>query len=104
MGFPEVVRGVHAPTLVVWGRYDAWVDPRDAERFAADIRGARVVLIESGHMPQEERPAETAALVSDFLDAQAGTRTASAVSKGPRGGMPCPKRRAFACSGPSTSS
>jgi pimeloyl-ACP methyl ester carboxylesterase len=87
MGFPEVVRGVHAPTLVVWGRYDAWVDPRDAERFAADIRGARVVLVESGHMPQEERPAETAALISDFLDAQAGTRTASAVSKGPRGGM-----------------
>jgi pimeloyl-ACP methyl ester carboxylesterase len=78
MGFPEIVRSVHAPTLVVWGRYDAWVSPRDAERFASDIPGARVVLLESGHMPQEERPTETAALIDDFLAATPGTRMAGA--------------------------
>jgi pimeloyl-ACP methyl ester carboxylesterase len=65
--FPGVIRQVRAPTLIVWGRYDTWIPPRDAERFAADIAGARVVMMESGHMPQEERPAETAALIEEFL-------------------------------------
>jgi pimeloyl-ACP methyl ester carboxylesterase len=67
--FPGVIRDVRAPTLVVWGRYDTWIPPRDAQRFAADIPGARVVLVETGHMPQEERPAETAALIEEFLGA-----------------------------------
>jgi pimeloyl-ACP methyl ester carboxylesterase len=67
LGFPEVIRSVHAPTLVVWGRYDTWIPVRDAARFAADIPGAQVVLVDAGHMPQEERPAETAALVARFL-------------------------------------
>lgn len=71
LGFPEIVRSVQAPTLVVWGRYDAWIPSRDAERFAADIRGARVVLLESGHMPEEERPQETAALIEGFITAAA---------------------------------
>ena len=77
LGFPEIVRGVRAPTLVVWGRYDAWITPRDAERFASDIPGARVVLVEAGHMPQEERPAETAGLIEEFLAGPPETRTAS---------------------------
>jgi pimeloyl-ACP methyl ester carboxylesterase len=80
LGFPAIVRGVKAPTLVVWGRYDAWIPVRDAERFAADIPGARIALVEAGHMPQEERPQDTAALIQEFLDVGAGTRTASVVS------------------------
>jgi len=69
MDFPEAVRRVKAPTLVIWGRYDEWIPLRDAQRFAADIPGARVAVVESGHMPQEERPAETAALIAPFLAA-----------------------------------
>jgi pimeloyl-ACP methyl ester carboxylesterase len=67
LGFPGVVREVRAPTLIVWGRYDTWIPVRDAARFAADIPGARVALVDAGHMPQEERPAETAALMGEFL-------------------------------------
>ena len=67
LGFPGVVRQVRAPTLIVWGRYDAWIPVRDASRFASDMPGARVALVEAGHMPQEERPAETAALIEAFL-------------------------------------
>jgi pimeloyl-ACP methyl ester carboxylesterase len=83
--FPDVIRGVRAPTLIVWGRYDTWIPPRDAQRFAADIRGARVVLVETGHMPQEERPAETAALIEEFLAAgvSAPARPASPAPSGP---------------------
>lgn len=72
--FPGVIREVRAPTLIVWGRYDTWIPPRDAERFAADIPGARVVTTETGHMPQEERPAETAALIEEFLSAELSAR------------------------------
>jgi len=80
--FPGVIRGVRAPTLIVWGRHDTWIPPRDAQRFAADIPGARVVMVETGHMPQEERPAETAALVEEFLKAE--------VSAPGRPGSPAP--------------
>jgi pimeloyl-ACP methyl ester carboxylesterase len=69
LGLPGLVRRVRAPTLVLWGRYDQWVSPNDAQRFAADIPGARVEMLEAGHMPQEERPQETAALIEAFLDA-----------------------------------
>ena len=67
LGFPGIVHSVRAPTLILWGRYDEWIPVRDADRFAADIPGARVALMDAGHMPQEERPAETAALIEDFL-------------------------------------
>jgi pimeloyl-ACP methyl ester carboxylesterase len=77
MGFPEIVREVRAPTLVLWGRFDRWIPARDAERFGSDIPGARVVLLDAGHMPQEERPAETAALIEEFLEGAPATRMAS---------------------------
>jgi pimeloyl-ACP methyl ester carboxylesterase len=70
LGLPGIVRTVHAPTLVLWGRFDTWVAPGDAAKFAADIPGAQVVMLDAGHMPQEERPAETAALIESFLDAR----------------------------------
>jgi pimeloyl-ACP methyl ester carboxylesterase len=79
LGFPGVIRGVRAPTLIVWGRYDTWIPPRDAARFAADIPGARIVFVEAGHMPQEERPSETAVLIEEFLPGP-GTGAARAVS------------------------
>ena len=83
--FPGVIRGVRAPTLILWGRYDTWIPPRDAGRFAADIPGARVLMMEAGHMPQEERPAETAARVEEFLGAElsAPARPASPAPSAP---------------------
>lgn len=69
LGLPDIVRTVRAPTLVIWGRFDKWVSPGDAGKFAADIPGAQVAMVDAGHMPQEERPAETAALIEAFLDA-----------------------------------
>ena len=83
--FPGVIREVRAPTLILWGRYDTWIPPRDADRFAADIPGARVVMMETGHMPQEERPAETAARVEEFLGAElsAPARPASPAPSAP---------------------
>jgi pimeloyl-ACP methyl ester carboxylesterase len=63
---PDLAR-IEARTLVLWGRYDPWLPLEDADRFTAAIPGARKVVLETGHMPQEEKPLEVAKLVGDFL-------------------------------------
>jgi pimeloyl-ACP methyl ester carboxylesterase len=66
----EALARVSAPTLVVWGREDAWIPVADAERFRAALPGSRVVVLDGcGHLPQEERPAEVARLIAEFLAA-----------------------------------
>lgn len=65
--FVPELGAIEAPTLVVWGRFDPWLPQEDADRFVSAIKGARKVTVETGHMPQEERPAEIARLVGEFL-------------------------------------
>jgi pimeloyl-ACP methyl ester carboxylesterase len=68
--FAALARRVTAPTLVLWGANDRWIDVADADRFLAAMPAARKVVIEAcGHMPQEEKPEDVAALVRDFLQA-----------------------------------
>ena len=67
-GVVERLGRVRAPTLVVWGREDRWIPVGDAKRFADAIPGAQVVVIDGcGHVPQEERPEETAAAILAFI-------------------------------------
>jgi pimeloyl-ACP methyl ester carboxylesterase len=69
LGLPEAIGRIRAPTLIVWGAQDTWVPLADADRFLAAIPGARKAVIEAcGHVPQEERPRETIALLTEFLD------------------------------------
>jgi pimeloyl-ACP methyl ester carboxylesterase len=69
MGVRDLVARVRVPTLVLWGREDAWVPVEHADRFVAAIPGSRKVVIEGcGHLPQEERPAEVTRLLQEFLD------------------------------------
>ncbi len=64
----DALAKVRAPTLVVWGRQDAWIPLADAARFSSAIAGSRQVLIaDSGHLPQEERPQELLAYLRPFL-------------------------------------
>ena len=66
--FEKLLRKVTAPALILWGREDEWIPLRDAGRFAGALPGSRVVVLDRcGHMPQEERPAEVARLISEFL-------------------------------------
>jgi len=57
------------PTLVVWGAEDRALPVELAHAFAQLIPGARepVVLAGAGHFLQEDRPAELAAAMLDFL-------------------------------------
>lgn len=65
---PVPLSSIGAPTLIIWGARDAWLDPAGAEELRAAIPSAQAVLIaDAGHLPFEERPAEFASVVLSFL-------------------------------------
>jgi pimeloyl-ACP methyl ester carboxylesterase len=68
--FAGLAARVRAPTLVVWGRDDTLIPVAQAARFTGAIPGATAIVIEGcGHVPQEEQPADVAAVVDRFLGA-----------------------------------
>jgi proline iminopeptidase len=59
---------IGVPTLVAAGRDDFLFPPESQALLAAGIPDAQLRIIErAGHNPQMERPAETLAIVADFL-------------------------------------
>lgn len=63
-----LLQKIKAPTLILWGGKDRLLPPELGERFAHDIPGARLVMFPLlGHMPQEEDPQGTLAVVKRFL-------------------------------------
>lgn len=62
---------IAVPTLLLWGRDDiAYPVARDADRWAATVRGATlVVLPDSGHYPQETVPGRVVEHVREFARA-----------------------------------
>jgi pimeloyl-ACP methyl ester carboxylesterase len=66
--FADDIKRVKQPTLVLWGARDHLIPPVNAQLFAKDIAGSRVVMFdELGHVPQEEDPVATLAAARDFL-------------------------------------
>ncbi len=67
-GREQDIKTLKQPTLILWGGQDRLVPPEYARRFATDITGSKLVLFESlGHVPHEEDPAATVAVVQAFL-------------------------------------
>jgi pimeloyl-ACP methyl ester carboxylesterase len=61
--------GIHAPTLVVWGKQDALLPIESGERYAKEIPGAKLVTYDNcGHVPPVEKATEFVATVTGFLD------------------------------------
>lgn len=61
---------IDLPTLVMWGRHDRVVPLTIGVRLAADLPNARLeILEECGHMPPEELPEASLAILQSFLDA-----------------------------------
>lgn len=56
------------PTLILWGGQDRLIPLEFGQRFARDIAGSRLVVFDDlGHVPHEEDPARTVAVVKTFL-------------------------------------
>jgi pimeloyl-ACP methyl ester carboxylesterase len=61
---------LRVPTLVINGADDILVPAENAQKFAAAIPGARLIVYpQTGHLPQIEIPARSAADVAAFLQA-----------------------------------
>jgi len=59
---------ITAPTLIVWGDSDKLIHISSVPIFEKGIKNSKSVIIkECGHVPQMEKPAETAAVYQDFL-------------------------------------
>ena len=59
--------GVVAPTLIIGGAEDRWVDVAHSHALGRAIAGSRVEVLAAGHMMMAERPAEVAALLHPHL-------------------------------------
>ncbi len=60
---------IAAPTLLLWGRRDPVIPPRVGRNAASTIAGARLVLLDTGHVPHTTDPAAVAAELVPFADA-----------------------------------
>jgi pimeloyl-ACP methyl ester carboxylesterase len=59
---------IRHPTLVVWGRHDRIFPAAFAMKLAREIPDSRLELMDAGHSPQEERPAQFVAVVREFFE------------------------------------
>jgi pimeloyl-ACP methyl ester carboxylesterase len=69
---PSILSGrisqIKVPTLILWGRRDPLVELWQAQRMNKEIENSRLEILENcGHVPQEERPEDTAELLIRFL-------------------------------------
>jgi len=59
---------ITVPTLIVWGEHDGLLPLAQGKRFAAEIPGARLVVVpDTGHAPMIETPQAFLAALGDFL-------------------------------------
>lgn len=60
---------IGVPTLILWGGRDRLIPLENGERFEREIAGSRLVVFDAlGHVPHEEDPQSTVAVVRRFLD------------------------------------
>lgn len=70
-GAVETIGQLKLPTLILWGANDRLIPPDNGQRFASDIQGSKLVILEGlGHVPHEEDPQKTAAILKSFLAAR----------------------------------
>lgn len=66
--YPDRLREIKTPTLVMWGRQDPWLPVEHAEKFASYLPEAEVLIYDdAGHLPMEELPRRSAADARRFL-------------------------------------
>ncbi|OYT72399.1 MAG: hypothetical protein CFK52_05120 [Chloracidobacterium sp. CP2_5A] len=80
--------GIAVPTLIIWGEYDRAIPVALGARLLARLPHAEFVVIPNcGHIPEEERPEETTALILDFCRRQSA-RSGAALPDAAANGAP----------------
>lgn len=65
------IQQIRIPALILWGEQDRLIPVENAYRFQADLPlDTLVVLQQVGHLPMEEDPTSTAAVIRAFLSRQ----------------------------------
>lgn len=69
----EMIPTIFQPCLVLWGDQDLLIPLEQAQRFHDDLPNDRLVILKDvGHVPMEESPEESVAVVLDFLKNEKG--------------------------------
>lgn len=66
--FQEFFRQRKPPTLIVWGRNDQIFPAKGAHPYRRDLPDAELHLLDTGHYALEDKGAEIARLMLDFLE------------------------------------
>jgi pimeloyl-ACP methyl ester carboxylesterase len=70
------LKKITVPTLILWGRQDAVIPLKVGELLDQDLPNSRLEIFEEcGHIPQEEKPEETIASISRFMNAVAESQS-----------------------------
>jgi len=71
--YRERLPEIEAPTLIVWGENDSVLSVRDADQYEELIPNTKKLLMrDTGHVPQIERPETFNGELLEFLDGKAG--------------------------------
>ncbi|NLR67592.1 alpha/beta hydrolase [Chitinophaga varians] len=65
--FREFFRRTQLPTLVIWGKYDAYFSVEEAACYKRDLPDAEVHILEAGHKALESHFEDICPLMLDFL-------------------------------------
>jgi pimeloyl-ACP methyl ester carboxylesterase len=66
------LRSISAPTLIIWGEQDKWVDSKLPDKLANTIPSARLVKLSGvGRLVPEENPDHLTELILDFIKKRA---------------------------------
>jgi len=72
--FQQFFRDRKPPTIIVWGKNDTIFPAEGAHPYLRDLPNAEFHLLDSGHFALEDRLAEMAPLIHDFLDRKVAPR------------------------------
>ena len=64
----SLLHQIRAPTLLLWGEHDAMIPFTNSADYLRALSGARLTSVPGvGHLPHEEAPERSLALLRDFL-------------------------------------
>ena len=65
----DKLKSIQTPSLLIWGAKDNWIPLDNGKRMDRVMQNSKLVVLEnSGHVPMEENPDESLAILKSFLN------------------------------------